>query len=62
MASPSLKPPINTCYFDGMPCDCGAFDVLHDGCPRDEYAHEEDQDYSDADLDLAIPFEVEDEE
>jgi hypothetical protein len=36
-----------TCYIDGMPCDCTFHDVLNDGCPRDEYVHEEDQDYSD---------------
>lgn len=33
---------LDICYVDGQPCDCGAYDVISDGCPRDEYAHEED--------------------
>lgn len=32
--------PGKTCYVDGTPCDCDAFDVCGD-CPRDDFAHEE---------------------
>lgn len=29
------------CYFDGLPCDCDAHDVVGE-CPRDTYLHDED--------------------
>jgi hypothetical protein len=37
-----MEASLNHCYYDGEPCDCGAFDVAGD-CPRDPYTHEDDE-------------------